>query len=113
MRVKSVVSPHAGWMEAGDQTCTECEEEGVAWVRVVALLIALLVAVLVVVAAYHCYWVIAARGAKKEAGELRWVKPNFVSGGAVRRVRRHKLTHEGADPDAGPRRCHLVSTARS
>ena len=38
---------------------------------------------LAVVAVHHCYRVIAARGAKKEAGELRWVKPNFVSGGAV------------------------------
>ena len=37
-----------GWMEAGDQACTECEEEGVAWVRVVALIIALLVGVLAV-----------------------------------------------------------------
>ena len=38
---------------------------------------------LLLVVAYICYRKIAAQGAQKEAGILRWVKPNFVSGGAV------------------------------
>ena len=74
-----------GWMESGDQSCTECDEDGVAWFRVVALVVGMLLVIAAVAAAYSCYQMIAARGAKKEAGELRWVKPNFVSGGAVRR----------------------------
>ena len=75
----------AGWMESGDQSCTECDEEGVAWFRVVALVVGMLLVIAAVAAAYSCYQMIAARGAKREGGELRWVKPNFVSGGAVRR----------------------------
>ena len=55
-----------------------------AWFRVVALVVAMLLVIAAVAAAYSCYQMIAARGAKREAGELRWVKPNFVSGGAVR-----------------------------
>jgi hypothetical protein len=74
-----------GWMRAGDQTCTECDDdEGVAWFRIVALLVAMLLVIVVFAGAYYCYQVIAARGAQKEAGQLRWVRPNFVSGGAVR-----------------------------
>ena len=74
-------------MEAGDQTCTECDaDEGVAWFRILALVIAMLLVILAVVGAYSCYKMIAARGAQKEAGQLRWVKPNFVSGGAVRSI---------------------------
>jgi hypothetical protein len=46
----------------------------------------MLLVIAAVAAAYSCYQMIAVRGAKKEAGELRWVKPNFVSGGAVRRA---------------------------
>jgi hypothetical protein len=72
-------------MEAGDQTCIECDDdEGTAWLRIVGLLIAMLLVVAVAAGTYHCYQTIAARGAQKEAGQLRWVKPNFVSGGAVR-----------------------------
>ena len=74
-----------GWMESGDQSCTECDEEGVAWFRVVALVVGMLLVIAAVAAAYSCYQMIAARGEKREGGELRWVKPNFVSGGAVRR----------------------------
>jgi hypothetical protein len=98
-------------MEGGDQSCIECEVESVAWVRVVGLAVAVVVACLLLVAAYLCYRTMAARGAKKDAGALRsvlhsaahgwinihplrpmicihdsmyrWVKPNFVSGGAV------------------------------
>jgi hypothetical protein len=57
----------------------------VAWFRVVALIVGMLLVIAVVAAAYSCYQMIAARGAKKEGGEMRWIKPNFVSGGAVRR----------------------------
>jgi hypothetical protein len=77
-------------MESGDQSCTECDEEGVAWFRVVGLVVAMLLVIAAVAAAYSCYQIIAARGAKKEAGELRWVKPNFISGGAVRRASPHE-----------------------
>jgi hypothetical protein len=106
-------------MEGGDQSCIECEAESVAWVRVVGLTVGLLVVCLLVITAYLCYQRMAARGAKKDAGSLRyaryaphslcgkhqiasaapalvsarvdcideslnrWVKPNFVSGGAV------------------------------
>jgi hypothetical protein len=70
-------------MAGGDQTCIECEEEGVAWVRVVGLAVAILVACLVLLTVNYCYRVVAARGANREAGELRWVKPTFVAGGAT------------------------------
>jgi hypothetical protein len=72
-----------GWSVANDQTCVECDDESVAWFRVVALAAAILVGCLLLVLAYTCYRKMAARGAQKEAGMLQWVKPNFVSGGAV------------------------------
>jgi hypothetical protein len=60
-----------------------------AWFRVVGLIVAMLLAIATMAIAYSCYKTIVARGAKKDAGELRWVKPNFVSGGAVG----HPLLH--------------------
>jgi hypothetical protein len=72
-----------GWSQASDQTCVVCNDESVAWFRVAALAAAILVGCLMLVLAYFCYRKMAARGAQKEAGVLRWVKPNFVSGGAV------------------------------
>jgi hypothetical protein len=62
-----------GWMEAGDQTCIECEGESVSWVKVAGLAIGLVVACLLLVASYLCYQKMAARGAKREAGSLRCV----------------------------------------
>ena len=70
-------------MEAGDQTCIECDDDSAAWFRVLGLAAAILAGCFFLVLAYSCYRRMAARGAKKEAGTLRWVKPNFVSGGAV------------------------------
>jgi hypothetical protein len=72
-----------GWMEAGDQMCIECDDESLAWFRVIALAVAIGVGWLLLLLAFTCYQRMAARGAKQEAKSLRWVKPNFVSGGAV------------------------------
>ena len=58
-------------MEGGDQSCILCEGESVAWVRVVGLAAALVLAGLLLIAGYHCYRTMAARGAKKDAGSLR------------------------------------------
>ena len=79
----NLVALCVGWMEGGSQTCIECETQSVAWVRVIGLAVALIVACLVLLAAVHLYRVVAARGVKREAGELRWVKPTFVAGGAT------------------------------
>ena len=81
--IKLTLVISAGWMKSGDQSCIECDENGVAWFKVVALVVAMLMVIAAVASAYSCYQMLAARGAKREAGELRWVKPNFVSGGAV------------------------------
>ena len=54
-----------------------------AWARVAGLAVATIVACLVLLAAFHCYRVVVARGAKREAGELQWVKPTFIAGGAT------------------------------
>jgi hypothetical protein len=55
-----------GWREDMDQTCTECEAETLAWFQVVLLGVGFLVACLLVFVAYHCYRVMAARGALKD-----------------------------------------------
>jgi hypothetical protein len=73
----------AGFMEGMDQMCTACEDQTVEWVRVVGLSVAVVAGCLVVGLAYHLYRTLAARGAKKDAAQLRWVKPNFSSGGAA------------------------------
>ena len=61
-------------MEGGDQSCIECEMESVAWVKVVGLAVGLVVACLLLVASYLCYQKMAARGAKRDAGTLRYAR---------------------------------------
>ena len=68
-----------GWMEAGDQTCIECEGESVSWVKAVGLAVALVVGCLLLVASHLCYQKMAARGAKQDAGSLRCVPCPILS----------------------------------
>ena len=43
----------AGWMEASDQKCIQCEGDSVAWLRVVALVVGIVVVSLLVAAGYR------------------------------------------------------------
>ena len=69
-----------------DQMCFPCDEEDAeisSEVRTLLMAAAIVVVLLLLFAAYRLYLWHAARGEKRDAGLLRWVKPSFSGGGTA------------------------------
>jgi hypothetical protein len=69
-----------------DQMCFECDAEDGSLsseVRTILLCVVIILAIGLVLAGHRLYRWYAERGERKDAGEMRWVKPSFTVGGSA------------------------------
>jgi hypothetical protein len=75
-----------GFVKGMDQMCFECDAEDGSLSsegRTILLCVVIILAIGLVLAAHRLYRWHAERGERKDAGEMRWVKPSFTVGGSA------------------------------
>ena len=66
--------------------CFECDAEDASIsseASTVLLCVGIVLVILLAIAAHRLYRGYAERGERKDAGEMRWVKPSFTAGGSA------------------------------
>jgi hypothetical protein len=75
-----------GFVEGMDMMCFECDAEDTSIsseISTVLLCMGIIVVTLLAFVAHRLYRGYAERGERKDAGEMRWVKPTFTAGGSA------------------------------